>query len=105
IANCPTNGSGFSSCFGQPGCEPVLPATQCAGSAIPAPRLAFPTTNLHIFVGAQEPSPGIAAFTRQYYDAITSAKSFTTIPNTPHNPESTQEGVNAYVDAIRQTLG
>jgi hypothetical protein len=60
---------------------------------------------VHSFLGDQDPNSNCTADNaRAYSAAITSQKSFTVVPNTPHVVESTQAGVDAYVASVRAAL-
>ena len=87
---------------GQHGPEPLLPGP--APSVNRDPRLNYPTANVRFFLGDREPTPEIIADANAYYSGITSAKSMTTVPNTEHNIEATQAGVDAYVTSVRAAL-
>ena len=87
---------------GQHSFEPLLPFQP---ESSPLPLLNYPATTVRFFLGDHDPnSNGTADFARTYHDAITSAKSFTTVPNTPHVVESTHAGVDAYVASVRDAL-
>jgi hypothetical protein len=98
---------------GPPGCplcspdgrnppEPLLPAPPPASSRDPV--LGYPATVVQFFLGDQEPTPQIVTDANAYYNAITSAKSFTIVSNTAHTIEGTQTGVDAYVASVRAAL-
>lgn len=89
----------FCSAEGQRGPEPLLPSAPPAVNR--QPLLAYPATVVRFFLGAEEPSPQIAADARGYYEAITSAKSFMSVPGTGHHIEDTQAGVNAFIASVR----
>lgn len=85
------------SCFPTPGFapEPLLSGT---------PRLNYSNTTVRFFLGADEPTPQIVTDANAYYDAITSSKSFLTVPATAHGVEATKEGQQALIAAVRQAL-
>ncbi len=87
---------------GQNAPEPLLPAAPPASSR--DPLLAYTSTAVRFFLGDQEPTADIISDANAYYSAITSTKSFTTVPGTAHNIEGTQAGVDAYVAAVRAAL-
>ena len=68
------------------------------------PLLGYPATVVRFFLGDQDVNNPTVDHGKRYYDAITSAKSYTTVPNTPHVVESTQAGVDAYVASVRAAL-
>lgn len=99
---------------GPPGCplcspdgvhppEPLLPGAP--PSVNRDPQLSYPTTVVRFFLGDGEPTPDIIADANAYFAAITSTKSMTIVPGTPHNIGSTQAGVDAYVQSVRDALG
>lgn len=87
---------------GQHGPEPLLPGPPPRVNR--TPRLSYPTTTVRFFVGDQDPNTSTVAEARAYYDAITSAKRSQIVPNTPHSIESTQAGVDAFVESVREAL-
>ena len=99
---------------GPPGCplcssdgvhgpEPLLPAAPPAVNG--QPQLGYPNTAVRFFLGANDPTADIIADANAYFNAITSSnKSFTTVPNTPHDIETTQAGVDAFVQSVRDSL-
>lgn len=91
--------------------EPLLPASlspACAPTvavSIREPLLIYPLAVVRSFLGDQDPNSNCTADNaRAYSAAITSQKSFTVVPNTPHVVESTQAGVDAYVTSVRAAL-
>ena len=92
----------FCSPEGQRGPEPLLPSDPPAVNR--QPLLAYPVTVVRFFLGDQEPSPQISADARAYFEAISSAKSFTIVPGTGHHIEDTQAGVNAFIASVRGAL-
>jgi hypothetical protein len=91
--------------------EPLLSAAQspaCAATAPVAfrdPLLNYPTTIVRSFLGDGDPNDACTADNaRAYSAAVQSAKSFVTVPGTPHIVESTQAGVDAYVAAVRAAI-
>ncbi len=69
------------------------------------PLLNYPATIVRSFLGDQDPNNTCTADNaRAFSAAVTSAKSFTTVPATPHVVESTQAGVDAYVASIRAAI-
>ena len=98
-------------CDGQAAVEPLLPVSLFSNvcSRPPPstrdPLLNYPATVARFFLGDQDDNhEGTADHAKAYYGAITSSKSFTTVPNTPHVVESTQAGVDAFVAAVRGAL-
>src|SRR5207249_10869340 len=86
---------------GPPGCplcspdginppEPLLPGAPPSSNR--DPLLNYPATTVRFFLGAQEPTPDIVTDANAYYNAITSATSFTTVAGTAHDIEQTQAG-------------
>lgn len=75
--------------------EPLLSGT---------PRLKYPKTAVRFFLGADEPDPQIVADASAYYEAITSSKSFLTVPATRRGVEATREGQQALIAAARLAL-
>ena len=85
--------------------EPLLSAGVTCPASIRDPLLNYPATVVRFFLGDQDPNhDGTVDTARGYYSAITSSKSFTTVPNTEHVVESTQAGVDAYVASVRAAL-
>ena len=79
------------------GLEPLLSGT---------PRLHYPSTLVRFFLGQNDPKyEEYKADANAYYKAITSAKSFRTLPNTEHNVEFTPEGQAALIAAVREAAG
>ena len=68
------------------------------------PRLYYPHTTVRFFIGEQEPTPDIVVAAKLYFDSITSAKSLQIVPNTAHNIEATQAGVDAFIASLREAL-
>lgn len=90
--------------------EPLLPASLDFDlCSVPAPSIRDPLLNyqatfVRFFVGDQDLGNPTVDHGKRYYDVITSAKSYTVVPNTPHTVESTQAGVDAYVASVRSAL-
>ena len=96
-------GCPLCSADGVHGPEPLLPAEPPAVNG--EPQLAYPNTAVRFFLGANEPTPDIVTDAHAYFTAITSSnKTFTTVPGTPHDIETTQAGVDAYVLSVREVL-
>lgn len=68
------------------------------------PRLHYPNTRVRFFLGQNEPTQRIKYEANAYLTAITSAKSYQTVPNTAHRVELTQEGQVALIAAVREAL-
>ena len=94
--NCP-----LCSSDGQNPLEPLMPF---GGPASRDPAVNYPATTVRFFLGDQEPTQQIIGDANAYHRLITSAKSFTTVPGTPHNIEGTQAVVGAYVASVRAAL-
>ncbi|MSO57177.1 MAG: hypothetical protein EXQ55_09715 [Acidobacteria bacterium] len=88
---------------GQTPPEPLMAAPPFT-SVSREPLFNYPRTVVRFFLGDQEPTAQIVSDANAYYAAITSSKSFATVPNTPHVIESTQAGVDLYVASIRAAL-
>ncbi len=74
-------------------------------ASIREPVLNYATTIVRSFLGDQDPNSDCTADNaRAFSAAITSTKSFSIVPNTPHVIESTQTGVDAYVASVRSAL-
>jgi hypothetical protein len=87
---------------GQHAPEPLLPGAP--PSLNRDPQLSYSTTAVHFFLGANEPGADIVSDADAFFNAITSGKSFAIVANTAHDIEGTQEGVDAYVNAIKGDL-
>src|SRR5262249_12845464 len=87
---------------GQHAPEPLLPGSP--PSLNRDPQLSYPSTTVHFFLGANEPGADIVNDANAFFGVITSGKTFTIVPNTAHDIEATQAGVDAYVNAIRTDL-
>ncbi len=87
---------------GQHGPEPLLPGSPPSVNRDPQPS--YPNTSVRFFLGDGESTDNIAE-ANAYYAAITSTKSMTIVPGTPHDIESTQAGVDAYVQSVSDALG
>lgn len=68
------------------------------------PRLKYPNTTVRFFLGAEGPDPRIVADANTYFEAISSSKSFVTLPATAQDVENTREGQEALIAAVRQAL-
>ncbi len=87
--------------------EPLMPDRDPThtGNSNRDPVVNYPTTTVRFFLGDQDPnSNGTADSAREYYAAITSAKSFTNVPNTPHVVESTKNGMDQYIASVRAAM-
>jgi hypothetical protein len=91
--------------------EPLLPqrlSPTCffaSNVSIAEPLLNYPATTVRSFLGDQDPNDGCTADNaRAFSAAVTSTKSFMTVPATPHVVESTQAGVDAYVASVRAAI-
>lgn len=93
--NCP-----LCSSDGQNAPEPLIPISPGGRN----PVVNYPATTVRFFLGDQEPTPEIIADANAFHNAITSARSFMTVPGTAHNIEGTQAGVDAYVASVRAAL-
>ena len=87
---------------GQNAPEPLLPAAAPASNR--DPLLAYPTTVVRFFLGSLEPTADIISDANAFHNAVTTAKSFTIVPDTAHTIEGTQTGVDAYLAAVRAAL-
>ena len=87
---------------GQHGPEPLLPGQP--PSVNRDPELSYPGTAVRFFLGDSEPTPDIIADANAYLNAIASSKSMTIVSGTGHDIESTQAGVDAYVESVRNWL-
>lgn len=92
----------FCTAQGPQGPEPLLPSEPPAVNR--TPQLAYATTVVRFFLGDQEPTAQIASDARAYYDAITTAKSFTMVPGTGHHIEDTQAGIDAFRSSVLAAL-
>lgn len=70
-----------------------------------APEFSYAKTTVNFFIGAEEPTPAIVTTAKAFHAAITSAKSYTTIPNVGHQVQTTKEGSDAMLAAVRAALG
>ncbi len=93
--NCPLCSPG-----GQNAPESLIPTS--AGGRTPVVN--YPATTVRFFLGDQEPTAEIIGDANAFRNAITSAKSFMTVPGTAHNTEGTQAGVDAHVASVRAAL-
>lgn len=100
IINLANLGGGPPSC---PLCRPTpgfAPEPLHSGT----PRLHYPNTVVHFFLGEDEPTQAIRDDANRLFNAITSAKTLQVLPGTGHGVEFTQAGQNALIAAVREAL-
>lgn len=66
------------------------------------PRLDYPNTTVHFFLGEHEPSDEIIISAMTYFDLITTDKSLQTVPNAGHDIHHTNEGAEALIASVRE---
>ncbi len=104
---CPISSGGKTNPAEQPQClggneaeyisnEPILSGT---------PDLEYPDTVVNFFLGEDEPSQVAIVSANAFHDAIASAKSIQTVPNTGHPVHHTEEGTAALLAKIREAAG
>jgi len=93
--SCPLCGAG------QESREPLLPGAP--GVSTRAPLVSYQATTVRVFVGERE-SADVVSEASAYFAAVTSAKSFTTVPGAGHTIEETQAGIAALLASVRAAL-
>ena len=87
---------------------------RCGGTGTPDPsrepllsgnaRVNYPSTTVRFFLGENEPTQRIIDNANEYFNAITSEKTFQIVPNAPHGIQFTQEGTAALIAAVREAV-
>jgi hypothetical protein len=69
------------------------------------PQFQYGRAYVRFFIGANEPSAYIVTTARAYHTAITSRKSYQTVPDAAHEVPHSQTGTAAMLASLREVAG